>query len=168
MKHKEISVDTSYELTDTTGKTHTVSSLDVIGTDDLIFGGLHTVYNQPSFLVAAQYVKSLDTRDSTSTVAIETGSTVSKQAGSGYSVNAEYRLGAEKEYRILARYDSWTAQKEKSADEKEDSSYIIGGAWEQNRNLQWVANAIVTDNEKGSSKYDNNGVAYMLTAEVRF
>jgi hypothetical protein len=142
MKHKDVTVGTVHEE------------------QDLIFGGLHTVYNQPSFLVAAQYVYS----DNTSDIA----NNVSKQAGSGYSVNAEYRLGAEKEYRVLARYDAWTPEMEDSADEKTDSSYIIGGAWEQNRNLQWVANTIITDNEKGSSKYDNNGVAYMLTAEVRF
>ena len=127
---------------------------------DLIFGGLHTVYNQPSFLVSAQYAKSQNTSDVVNNV--------SQQAGSGYSANAEYRLGAEKEYRLLARYDSWTPEQEDSADEKENRGYIVGGAWEQNRNLQWVANAIITDNEAGSSKEDNNGVAYMLTAEVRF
>lgn len=127
---------------------------------DLIFGGLHTVYNQPSFLVAAQYVYS----DNTSDIA----NNVSAQAGSGYSVNAEYRLGSEKEYRVLARYDSWTPELENSADETTNSSYIIGTAWEQSKNLQWVANAIITDNEEGSDKYLNNGVAYMLTAEVRF
>ncbi len=142
MKHKDVTVGTVQEE------------------QDLIFGGLHTVYNQPSFLVAAQYVYSENTSDITNNV--------SAQAGSGYSVNAEYRLGAEKEYRVLARYDSWTPEMEVSADEKTDSSYILGTAWEQNKNLQWVANVIVTDNEAGSSKYDNNGVAYMLTAEVRF
>jgi hypothetical protein len=142
MKHKDVTVGTVQEE------------------QDLIFGGLHTVYNQPSFLVAAQYVYS----DNTSDIA----KNVSAQAGSGYSVNTEYRLGAEKEYRVLARYDSWTPEKEVSADEKTNSSYIIGTAWDQNKNLQWVANVIITDNEKGSDKYDNNGAAYMLTAEVKF
>ena len=127
---------------------------------DLIFGGLHTVYNQPSFLVSAQYVQSQNTSD--------VANNVSKQAGSGYSVNAEYRFGEDYDYRILTRYDSWTPQKENSADEREDTGYIVGAAWEQNRNLQWVANAIITDNQAGSAKEANNGVAYMLTAEVRF
>ncbi len=129
---------------------------------DLIFGGLHTVFNMPSFLVAAQYVKSQDTSDIVNNV--------SKQAGSGYSANAEYRLGVNKEYRLLARYDSWTSDVIPAGETstKEDKGYILGAAWEQNRNVQWVGNVIVTDNEAGSAKETNNGVAYMMTAEVRF
>ncbi len=140
-----------------------------VGNEDLIFGGLHTVYNQPSFLVSAQYVYSKDTRTKQITTGTVT-SKVSAQAGSGYSANAEYRLGSEKEYRVLARYDSWTPQRKPSAEssKKENKGYIFGAAWEQNRNLQWVGNVIVTDNEKGSLKYANNGTAYMITAEVRF
>ena len=141
----------------------------VVGNEDLIFGGLHTVYNQPSFLVAAQYVYSKDTRSKQLTVGGVT-SKVSAQAGSGYSANAEYRLGADKEYRVLARYDSWTPQRKPVGQDakKEDKGYILGAAWDQNRNVQWVGNVIVTDNEKGSAKYANNGTAYMLTAEVKF
>jgi len=129
---------------------------------DLIFGGLHTVYNQPTFLIAAQYVSSQDTSN--------IANNVSKQAGSGYSANAEYRLGNEKEYRLLARYDAWTSDvmPTGATSTKEDKGYILGAAWEQNRNVQWVANVIVTDNEVGSAKESNNGTAYMLTAEVKF
>jgi len=135
----------------------------VYGYDDLRFGGLHTVYNQPNFLIAAQYVKSLDTRDNNSAESVNTGSSISKQAGSGYSSNIEYRLGNEKEYRILGRYDVWTPKSQ-----VKDKGYILGAAWEQNKNIQWVANAIITDNTAGSAKEANNGTAYMLTAEVRF
>lgn len=127
---------------------------------DLIFAGLHTVYNMPSFLIAAQYVKSQDTSD--------TG--VSKQAGKGYSVNAEYRLGAEKQYRILGRYDAWTSDTIPTGETstKEDKGYIIGAAWQQNRNVEWVANVIITDNEAGSTKESQNGTQYMMTARVSF
>ncbi|MDQ7060252.1 MAG: hypothetical protein Q9M43_03680 [Sulfurimonas sp.] len=57
------------------------AAIDATGTtivgsyDDLIFMGLHTVYNQPSFLVSAQYINS----DNTSTAV----NAVSAQAGSG-------------------------------------------------------------------------------------
>jgi len=127
---------------------------------DLIFAGLHTVYNMPSFLIAAQYVKSQDTSD--------TG--VSAQAGKGYSVNAEYRLGAEKQYRILGRYDAWTSDvvPDGQTSTKEDKGYIIGAAWQQNRNVEWVANVIITDNEAGSTKESQNGTQYMMTARVSF
>jgi len=131
---------------------------------DLIFGGLHTVYNMPSFLVAAQYIDSKDTSDIV----------VSRQAGSGYSVNAEFRIGADKEYRLLARYDAWTPDIKVTDpltgldSKKEDRGYIIGAAWHQNHNLEWVANVIVTDNEAGSAKERENGTQYMVTAEVKF
>jgi len=139
-----------------------VTAGTVTENQDLIFGGLHTVYNQPSFLVAAQYVYS----DNTSNIA----NNVSKQAGKGYSANAEYRMGAEKEYRILARYDSWTPEVVPAGEtaKKEDKGYIVGAAWHQNKNVEWVANTIITDNEAGSAKEKNNGTQYMLTAEVKF
>ena len=129
---------------------------------DLVFGGLHTVYNQPSFLVSAQYIVSKNTS--------KISDNTSKQAGSGYSANAEYRLGNDKEYRILARYDSWTSDLIPAGEtsKKEDKGYIFGAAWEMNKNVQWVANTIITENEKGSAKEANNGAKYMFTAEVRF
>ncbi|MBU0719882.1 hypothetical protein KJ877_00925 [bacterium] len=130
------------------------------GFDDLVFGGLHTVYNMPSFLVSAQYILSKDTAENTTYV--------SKQAGSGYSVNGEYRFGADQEYRAIARYDSWTDKQAISSNEKADKAYIVGGVWEQSENVQWVANTIITNNEEGSDREKYNGVAYMLTAEVRF
>ena len=129
----------------------TVGSVD----EDLVFMGLHTVYNEPEYLISAQYVLSQDTRS---------GSAVSGQAGSGYSVNGEYRLGEHKEYRILARYDSWTETEVNSADEKTSTGLIAGFAWDQNHNIQWVANVIVTDNKDDTK--DSN--AYMLTAQVEF
>ena len=129
---------------------------------DLIFGGLHTVFNTPDYLVSAQYVKSQDTSD--------IANNVSKQAGDGYSFNAEYRLGAQKEYRLFGRYDAWTSDVIPAGETstKEDRGYILGAAWEQNKNVQWIANTIITNNENGSAKEQNNGTAYMLSAEVRF
>lgn len=81
------------------------------GNDNLEFYGLHTVYNQPSFLISGQYVKSVDT--------ISDATNVSAKSGAGYSFNGEYRLGNEKQYRILGRYDSWTPAVASSATEYE-------------------------------------------------
>jgi len=141
-------------------KTVTVGA--ITENQDLIFGGLHTVFNTPSYLLSAQYVKS----QNTSNIA----NNKSAQSGKGYSANAEYRMGAEKQYRVLARYDSWTPDliPAGATSTKEDMGYILGAAWEQNRNVQWVGNVIVTDNEAGSAKEKNNGTAYMVTAEVKF
>ena len=124
--------------------------------DDLYFYGLHTVYNMPSFLISAQYILSDDTASNSSYV--------SAQAGSGYSANGEFRFGSEKEFRVIGRYDSWTQKKKNSSDEKEQKTYTGGFAWEQNKNVQWVASIIGTDNEK--NKQDTTD--YMITAEVKF
>lgn len=137
-----------------------VNESGTIEDQDLVFYGLHTVYNQPEFLLSAQYVKSENTSD------VVNG--VSNQAGTGYSFNGEYRLGAEKQYRILGRYDSWTPEAAAGATEYEQKSYIAGLAWDQNTNLQWVANVIVSDNDAGSSREKENGTQYMLTAQVEF
>ena len=128
--------------------------------DDLVFGGLHTVFNMPSFLIAAQYVQSLDTADK--------DTYTSAQAGAGYSVNGEYRLGSEKQYRLLGRYDSWTPKTFKGLNDKEQKTYIAGFAWDQFSNVEWVANVEMTDNEEGSSRENRNGFAYMLTTQVSF
>jgi len=137
-----------------------ITGLPEIEQQDLIFGGLHTVYNMPSFLIAAQYVYSENTSD--------IANNVSAQAGQGYSVNGEFRMGSDKQYRLLARYDAWTKEQPSGVAEPEDRGYILGAAWHQNKNLEWVANVIVTDNEAGSIKEVENGTQYMLTAEVKF
>ena len=142
-------------------KKHKTSASGVAGEyDDLVFMGLHSVFNMPSFLVSAQYILSDDTANNSTYV--------SAQAGSGYSVNAEGRFGHEKEYRAIARYDSWTDKKLTGTAEKENLAYIVGGVWEQNDNVQWVANVTITDNESGSAREKYNGIAYMLTTEVKF
>jgi len=119
---------------------------------DLNFYGVHAVYNQPEFLVSAQYLYS----DNTSAIA----NNISKQAGKGYSFNGEYRLGNEKQYRLLARYDSWTPE----ASDLEQKTLIAGVAWEQFSNLQWVANVTKTNNTNSG----NDTTKIMLTGEVRF
>jgi len=141
-------------------KNHNADALAQNGYDDLIFYGLHSVYNQPSFLISAQYVYSDDTA--------EDSTYVSAKSGDGYSVNGEYRLGESKDIRLLARYDSWTPTALSGQPEYEQKTYIAGAAWDQNKNIQWVANIDITDNEDGSSREKFNGVAYMLTAEVKF
>jgi len=128
--------------------------------DDLVFGGLHTVFNMPSFLIAAQYVQSLDTADA--------DTYTSAQAGAGYSVNGEYRLGSEKQYRALARYDSWTPETFNGTGDKEQKTMIAGFAWDQYSNVEWIANVEFTDNEAGSNREDRNGIAYMITTQVSF
>jgi len=143
-------------------KDHKSNATAPTGFDDLVFGGVHTVFNMPSFLVSAQYVTSQDTADNNTYVSV--------QAGSGYSVNGEYRFGEEKEFRVLGRYDRWTRDYISTdiRDGKYQDTYIAGFAWDQNRNVEWVANIDITNNEDGSNREQFNGTAYMVTAEVKF
>lgn len=110
---------------------------------DLNFYALHTVYNMPSFLVAAQYMTSTD---------------VSK--GKGYSANMSYRLGEDYTYKAFARYDSWTPDSK-----KEQTTTIVGAAWEQNKNVEWVGNITKKVNPNTKSL---EATSFMVTAEVKF
>ncbi len=123
---------------------------------DLIFAGLHTIYNKPGFLFSAQYINSQNTSHIVNNI--------SGQAGSGYNTYGEYRIGSKNEYRFLARYDSWTPEKGK----KEQKTIIAGIAWDQNKNVQWIANVTAIKNQSGSNLEKFNGEAYMLTARVKY
>lgn len=121
--------------------------------------GLHAVYNMPSFLLSAQYIKAEnDNKD-----------TYNKN-GNGYSVNGTVRLGSDNEYEVLARYDHWTAEKDNNDNLNRDN-YIYGVAWAQNKNLKWLLTGqtsknIDHGNQKGVVTQDYN--AAMLTAEVKW
>ncbi len=128
--------------------------------DDLHFYGFHAVYNQPSFLVAAQYILSADTASNSTYV--------STQAGDGYSVNGEYRLGSNKEYRVFGRFDSWTPKKLKSSDEREQQTMTVGASWKQNKNVAWTAGIITQNNEYKGTETDNDKTDYTITANIKF
>jgi len=131
--------------------------------DDLDFYGLHTVYNQPSFLVSAQYVTSTDTsKDSSST------GEVSKGSGSGYSGNLEGRLGQDHQYKAFVRYDKWTPDVVDGAKKYAKITEIAGVAWKQNRNVEWVANVTLNNNEYPTGTTNPHSTAYMLTTQIDF
>ena len=134
---------------------------------DLVWGGLHTVFNMPSFMIAAQYIQSQDTMDSPD---------IYKKAGNGYNAHAVYRFGSEKQFRVVGRYDSWTSDQKfgLSNDETlEKKTYYAGFVWAQNKNVQWVANYLQYDDDIASddSLADGakaNSSQYMLTAQLSF
>ena len=167
--HRHATKDTWFDASffgqyNTRHKSYTDSVTAQTFNEDLVFGALHTVYNQPSFLVSAQYMKSMDTRSGSHTVS-GTASDVSAQAGSGYSANFEARFGEKYDYRLFGRYDSWTKEQPAGTTEYAKRTYIGGAAWEMNKNVQWVANVITHDNEGGDTA---NSTEYMLTAQVEF
>lgn len=93
--------------------------------EDFKWYGVHAVYNQPAFLISAQYLKS--------------NSAAEKYAGKGWSVNGELRLGdltgSSHNMGLLARYDDFTYDNYKM-DEKKTA--IAGLFWELNKNVEFV------------------------------
>ena len=117
--------------------------------------GLHTVYNTPSFLVAAQYITADNDRVSDDHF-----------NGQGYSLNSTYRFGAKKEYSTFVRYDVWENEDSTSnAITSTENNSIYGVAWQQNKNLKWLLSG-QTYNVKESNSKDYSSA--MLTAEVHW
>ncbi len=131
----------------------------IVDAEDYVWYGLHTVYNTPSFLIAAQYVTSENDRVDDS-----------NWNGEGYSVNGTYRFGEKKQFSVIGRYDNWTAEKS-DTEEYETNSAIYGVAWQQNKNFKWLLSGQSYDakdgaNYKGSAA--TNWTSAMLTAEVHW
>ncbi len=129
--------------------------------EDFKWYGVHAVYNQPMFLVAAQYLKSNNAAE--------------KYAGKGWSVNGELRFGEFSEsmdgFGLLARYDDFTYDEYK-IDEKKTT--IAGLFWDMNKNVEFVLNweqdktaynyAVAAP--KASDKTKND--ALLFTAQVKW
>lgn len=134
------------------------------GEYDRTFYGLHTVYNQPEFLVAAQYITAEDeARDN----AITNGKEYDVM-----SVNAEIR--PIKDWTIIGRYDDYkidsvamgTGVKTVSAD---GTKLIAGLAYKYNKYVTLIGSAKFVDEEKanGGDTGQSKDV-YMLTTEVHW
>ncbi len=151
---------------------------DDVRNQDLVWGGLHTVFNMPSFMIAAQYIYSEDGMDSPD---------VYKKAGQGFNTHAVFRFGAEKQFRIVGRYDLWTPDAVESLDTTGNDSglyvkntddltkhtYYGGFVWQQSTNIQWVANVMRYDddiaaNGQRATDAKANSTQYMLTAQLSF
>ncbi len=122
------------------------------GNEDLNWYGFHAVYNQPAFLLAAQYIATEDAH--------------SKYAGDGYSINGEIRLGELAEelnyVGIIGRYDYFDMD-DNSGDKKRT---IAGITYKYNKYVEFIANYL---GEKGSAlDPDEEQDAFMLTTEVNW
>ncbi len=111
--------------------------------NDFVWYGLHAVYNQPEFLLSAQYVKASDGGE--------------KVEGDGYSVNGEFRFS--ENWNLLGRYDTFTLDKN-----DEEKERMLGGiSYQYNKNVEFIANYL-------KEEVDHKTVtdAIMLSAEVNW
>jgi hypothetical protein len=115
---------------------------------DFVWYGVHAVYNQPEFLLAAQYVEATDGG--------------ADKEGNGWSVNGEFRLDTLSSsmhgWNLLGRYDSFDLD---AGEERERT--IAGLAYQYNKYVEFIANYL---NEQVDGKDQTD--ALMLTAEVNW
>ncbi len=117
------------------------------GNKNLNWYGVHAVYNQPEFLLSAQYIKTSDAID--------------KYAGEGYSTNGAYRFI--KNWNLIGRYDYFKLDK----DSTKRTKMIAGIAHKYSKNIEFIANVLTEEEKKGSVKSVDNS-SFMLTAEVKW
>lgn len=129
------------------------------GDEDLNWYAFHAVYNQPAFLLAGQYVETVDAADGI------LGST-KNYAGSGYSFNGEFRLGEVAEemnhWGIIGRYDSFELDNFSNG---EQTSLIAGVTYKYNKYVEFIANYLGEENYKNSGDDQDS---FMLSTEVNW
>ncbi|MGZ8546787.1 MAG: hypothetical protein ACXWVU_05265 [Sulfuricurvum sp.] len=135
---------------------------------------LHAVYNQPEFLIAAQYDESKYEYATTNQ---------NERKLKTWSVNGEIRPA--QDWTVLARYDSvetdWANDTAKNNNETNDGSQIIYGvAYDYNKNIKFIASGKTVNAKQSSSagalSTDAGATvgdmidkqSYMLTTEVNW
>ncbi|MDQ1244450.1 MAG: hypothetical protein QG565_790 [Campylobacterota bacterium] len=136
---------------------------------DRAFYGLHTVYNQPLFLLAAQYVTAEDEARGGNTTLV-TG--WDKREYDIFSVNAEVR--PIKDWTIIGRYDdySWDDTAVDGSDmssSTEGTKMIAALAYKYNKNVSFIASGkFITEEDKAGFDTGESKDVYMLTTEVKW
>jgi len=131
-----------------TGARATATTDSTLKNGDFNWHGVHAVYNQKEFLVAAQYVETQDA-----------GLTY---AGKGLSVNAEARITPK--FDLIARYDK-TDMNNNDIDKK---SLLAGGVYHYNKNVNFIGNILTVEELDSADEKTKNTQAMMLTAEVKW
>ncbi len=124
------------------------------GAGDFNWHGVHAVYNQPEFLIGAQYV---ETQEASSSV-----------AGNGYSVNGEARIAPK--VALIGRYDDYKLD-DATQKQNEKKRTIAGVAYNYNKNVKFIANYQGEEFDLGASSTAStvkSTDAMMLTAEVKW
>jgi Ni/Co efflux regulator RcnB len=119
-------------------------------TGDFIWYGLNVVYNQPEFLVAANYLKADEA--------------AAKYKGDGYSVNGELRLktfdSSLNAWNIIGRYDKFSLD----AFDADKETFIAGLTYKWNKNVEFILN--YEDDKDPANTAESEKI--MFTSEVNW
>ncbi|MFA5232968.1 MAG: hypothetical protein WC390_01115 [Sulfurimonas sp.] len=132
------------------------------GEYDRSFYGVHAVYNQPEFLLAAQYFTAEDDKRTA-------GVTDAEYAG--LSINGEIRPF--KDWTIIGRYDDYEKENKPVSGATtinyKGDKLIAGLAYKYNKNVSFIASAKFID-EVDANRDDTSAAkdVYMLTTEVKW
>lgn len=136
------------------------------GQYDRAFYGIHAVYNQPEFLIAAQYFTAKDEAQDQVTAA-----NWGERNYDGWSVNAEVRPLTD--WTVIGRYDSYTWEDKTvggTQQAKIDGSKMIAGlAYKYSKNVSFIGSGkrIIEEKANGTDSGQSKDV-YMLTTEVKW
>lgn len=157
-----------------------VNSSALKGEYDRQFYGLHAVYNQPEFLIAAQYVTATDRARDHSTVA-----NWGERNYDLWSINGEVRPFTD--WTIIGRYDNYKWDDTKVSGAHMDSSvegdkYVAGIMYKMNKNVSFIGSAKFIDETYTVAKAASTTASgynagmdtgesknvYMLTTQVKW
>ncbi len=152
-----------------------VSTSALKGQYDRSIYGIHAVYNQPAFLVAAQYFIANDDAQNQATAA-----NWGKREYKGYSVNAEFRPF--QDWTVIGRYDNYKIDDSQvngiaMNSSVEGTKTIAGLAYKMNKNVSFIGSAKFIDEKYTVAKASTYAVGsdtgeskavYMLTTEVKW
>ncbi|MDD3770250.1 MAG: hypothetical protein PHV10_06560 [Sulfuricurvum sp.] len=139
---------------------------------DRSFYGIHAVYNQPEFLIAAQYaIAKDDIQDPTKfTGAVK----FTERNYDVWSVNAEFRPF--QDWTVIGRYDDYKIEHESTNQPTytavEGNKIIAALAYKYNKNVSFIGSAKFIDEDRktytNAVAADESKDVYMLTTEVKW
>ncbi len=138
---------------------------------DRSFYGIHAVYNQPMFLLAAQYITAEDQARGGNT---SSATGWDKREYDLLSINAEIR--PIKDWTIIGRYDDYKwddtlVNGTAGSKSTEGTKMIAALAYKYNKYVSFIGSAKFIEEESGATtKYDSGESkdVYMLTTEVKW
>lgn len=129
---------------------------------DRSFYGVHAVYNQPEFLVAAQYFTAKDN---------VVDATKADKKYTGWSVNAEIRPMTD--WTIIGRYDDYKRENQPAAGattiDYEGKKKIVALAYKMSKNVSFIGSGkFITENNSAGIDDGQSKKVYMMTTEVKW